>query len=536
MNRRSYDHRAAVLSAALVVAVATALAACGGDDAGDEEGAAAGGGTLRIDAPGPSYAIDPGTGFSDVIEATQLTLLGLPSITQPGAPVPEAARLPRVSRDGLTYTFTVRDGFRFSDGRPVTAANFATAFNRILQPELEAYAGRWLADVVGADAVMEGRAPTASGIVARGNTLTIRLRRPVPDLPAKLALPSFGAVPVGFPVVRGGVTRAPLHSAGPYYVASLAPGKRAVLARNPYWRSSLLPRRPGNVDRIVISFNVDPRAQVARVEGNLSDLARTPDPSRWRELVTSGGIDERRAFLGPRPELYWLVFNHDRPLFGGNARLRRAVNLALDRRHLVRQAMYLLGTPTDQILVPGLPGFRDQDIYPVDGPRLAEARALARGALRGGKAVLWVARGDDEPFAEVIKYDLGRIGLTVELERLSLDVLLNRLQRPNQPWDMMLLLWIGDYPDPANFLDEALRWFPGAFDDATYERKLAQASSLTGEARYDAFADLDLEVMRDQAPVAPIMSLKAFALVSESVGCVEPAWDGFARWDAICKR
>ena len=118
-----------------------------------------------------------------LLYTTNLTLLNYPD-----RPAPEGSRLvpdaavafPRVSRDGRTYTFTVRKGLRFSDGSAVTARNFAHAIHRAAHPKQASPAIAFLHDVVGADELNEGKASRVTGVSANGLTLTITLERPSP--------------------------------------------------------------------------------------------------------------------------------------------------------------------------------------------------------------------------------------------------------------------------------------------------------------------------------------------------------------------
>jgi len=111
---------------------------------------------------------------------------------------PEVAEsLPTVSRDGKTYTFRLRSGFRFSDGSPVRASAFAREINRLLAPEMNSPGMQFARDIVGAGRVVTGKADEASGVIARGNTLVIRLTRRAPDLPSRTASTFFCAVSVG---------------------------------------------------------------------------------------------------------------------------------------------------------------------------------------------------------------------------------------------------------------------------------------------------------------------------------------------------
>src|SRR5207247_412668 len=134
---------------------------------------------------------------------------------------PEVARsLPTLSADEKTYTFTIRPGFRFSppSNARVTAASFRYSIERALSPAMSSPAIGTMTDLVGFQAYESGRADHIAGVTANGDKLTVTLVRPAGDLPARMALPSFCAVPVGTPIAAKGLPKVP--TAGPYYVAS----------------------------------------------------------------------------------------------------------------------------------------------------------------------------------------------------------------------------------------------------------------------------------------------------------------------------
>src|SRR5439155_17682012 len=127
-------------------------------------------------------------------------------------------------------------GFRFSPplGEQVTAKTFQYSIERALSPRLgpEAPAYSTVSDIVGASAFHDGRTRHVSGIVVRGDTLSIRLVAPAGDFLARLSTPFFAAVPIGTPIVNGGV-QTPIPSAGPYYLKLSWQGELIVLERNP---------------------------------------------------------------------------------------------------------------------------------------------------------------------------------------------------------------------------------------------------------------------------------------------------------------
>ena len=121
--------------------------------------------------------------------------------------IPEVARgFPRVSNNGLTYTFRVRPGFRFSDGTTVTAGSFRRAIERALSPKMQSPGASFSGDIRGADAVLAGKATTPSGVKVSGDQLMITLTRAAPDFLSRIAMPFFCAIPENLPIDSRGVT------------------------------------------------------------------------------------------------------------------------------------------------------------------------------------------------------------------------------------------------------------------------------------------------------------------------------------------
>jgi YVTN family beta-propeller protein len=522
----------------------------------------AAGGTLHVAVASnidPAVFRNSGPDLS-LLNATQLTLVGFPDRGGTRILPEAAAALPTVSAGGRTYTFTIRRGFRFSDGSPVTAANFEAAFLRLLDPEHWQPLPFWpdyFGDIVGVRAYMEGRAKSIAGVEAEGDTLVIRLVSPQPDLLARLAMPWVTAVPVDL-VARHKVMVTPFPSAGPYVVSEFSKGSHFTLVRNRYWRRELLPWRPAIVDRIVGNSRVgfvgygnvvgDEQAVRAVEQDTLDSTVVGPSviggvpPARLSALVAQYGLNKGRLLVEPGNTVWAIVFNTRSPLFGGNPKLRRAINFALDRTALVRQFGPLVGTATDQVLPPGFPGFINWDLYPLARPDLGEAQAIARGNLRGGKAVIatWVDPMGTTPesmrVAQVVKRDLARIGLKLTISPGKLT--------PGERWDLRIQPWYTDYADPFDILNLQ---FDGQhvggsdisrFDDPVFNRRLRAAAELSGEARLHAYALLEADLLRDAPPVAPFMVGDTVLLVSPSLGCVSwnPLGVGSEDWVAECKK
>ena len=144
-----------------------------------------------------------------------------------------AAEFPTVSSDHRTYTFKLRTGFRFSDGRPVRADAFAQAIYRTMAPGVDSPAYLYTQAIVGAADVHAGRTPRAAGVTARGNTLIIRFSRAVGNFAAWTTMPFFCAVPPTLPPSPEGVRSFP--AAGPYTIREYRRNERVIVRRNRFY-------------------------------------------------------------------------------------------------------------------------------------------------------------------------------------------------------------------------------------------------------------------------------------------------------------
>ena len=527
---RAARSRLGILAAAALAAAAVAAAHPGslGSSSGRE------GGIARLVLWGDNVpTLDPAIEYDaqpwSLIDLTCAPLLRSGRGPSGSPLVPEVATAaPRVSRDGMTYTFTLRTGFRFSDGRPVSARAFAHAIDRMLAPEVRSPWSDYLVDIAGAGDVLAGRATTASGVVARARTLTIRLERAVPDFPSRLT--ALCAVPPDLPPDKEG--RSVFPAAGPYYVAEFRPGARAVLRRNPFYGG----RRRHHLD----GYAVDLRATsfdevVGRIEAGAADWGWATNDEYFapdRRLAERFGVNRSRFWVEPGWGTQGFVLNTARPLFRDNPKLRQAVNFAVDRAAIRRAGGSVLQSElTDQYLPAGFPGYHDARIYPLQRPDLRRARELARGHTRSGKAVLFtIARPTLLAAAQSLKRDLAKIGLEVDIVSVPRGPLFGRLGAKGA-YDIGFSPWVPDYTDPFTVLNfrfdgryvGAYNW--SRLDDVDANRALRYAASLDGRARYAAYAALDARLAREFAPMIAVEVMNDVTFVSARVGCVTRPFD-----------
>jgi peptide/nickel transport system substrate-binding protein len=473
------------------------------------------GGALHVNVTGTDFAsLDPAINYdtdgAQLLYSTCAKLVNYPDRRAPIGSIvePEIARgMPTVSRDGRTYTFKVSTGFRFSNGAPVRAADFAYTIRRDLDPRMHSPVVPFLRDLV--------------VYRASGDTLTLRLKRPAPDLLTRLAMSFFCVVPAGTPIAPRGVDKIP--SAGPYYVASRTPSVSVTLKRNPYYEGL----RPHHVEEIDFAVFRDGAQSVREIETGVADyeIHTVPGDLR-RELAATYGVNGTRFFAHPMIETDSIVLNTSRPLFR-SASVRRAVAYAVDREALLHAIGFLPGKLTEQIIPPALPGYRKAEIYPRTGD-VRTARKLMSN--RHGTAVLYIS---DNPFdasvAAVIERDLARIDIDVTVRPFFTADYNRRIHRRAEPFDIALSGFAADYLDPYDFINVQLSGHNipvsnnqnlSHFDDPTFNRRMDAAARLSGSRRYAAYAKLDADLMRQAAPMIPYANEYRLDFVSKRTGCI----------------
>jgi ABC-type oligopeptide transport system substrate-binding subunit len=508
------------IAAALAVSLVALVAAT---SAGARQ---ATGGTINVDLSTDIDYTDPALSYLstgwELEYATCLKLVNYPDANGPRASqlIPEAAAgFPKISQDGKTYDFTVNAGFtKFSDGAPVTAASFKAAIDRDADPKMQSPSTGFITDIVGSD-----KSPV-SGVRVKGQHLIITMTHPAPDLLARLAMPFFCAIKPSLQHDPNGVN-AP-ESAGPYYVASRTPNKSIVLKRNPYYKG----KRPHNADQIVYTVGNSLDAIYLRVQSGQSDYAAQGiPPAAYAEAAQKYGINKGQFWVKPLLSTSYIAFNTSRGLFKNNLALRKAVNYAIDRRALLSQSGYLAGKRTDQILPPGMAGFRDADLFPLKGPNLKMAQKLAQGHTGDGNIVLYESNRGASPLrAQIIQFNLKQIGLNVDVQLYPRAVQIEKEGTRGEPFDITDESWGADYADPYDFINVLLDGNNiqdsnnnnfAYFNDPTFNKRMEQAALLSGESRYAAYGNLDVAIMQKAVPWAPRSNTNNRMLVSKRFGC-----------------
>jgi peptide/nickel transport system substrate-binding protein len=472
--------------------------------------------------------------------ATACKLMNLPDKEAPagGEVQPEvAAGFPVVSKDGKTYTFTIRSGFKFSNGQPVTAQNFKYAIDRLANPKLASSTAFLGADIiVGMQNELDGKASSVSGVTAKGNKLTIKLTHAAPDLLARLTTPPFQAIPASLAanVDPAGVNSYP--SCGPYYYAARTPNRSITIKKNPFYKGP----RPHNVDTIQVNIGNSPDVIYQNVARGTTDYAEDGlNPTVWASIAQKYGINKKQFFVRPEVSVDYLALNHDPGrLFHGSSgtELAKAVNYAVDRHAYVAQRGFLAGAKTNRILPPGMAGITNaQEVlrngYPVKSPNVVKAKKLVAGHTGNGKAVMWAPNSGPGPLqAQIVQYNLKQIGIDVSIKLLPrAQQFVTARNRAQATYDINWSSWGADYNDPYDFINillDGTTLGPTAnnndayYNSAKFNAEMHKASLIApGAGRNAAYQALDQAMMSQDPPWAPMFNRLNRLFVSSHFGC-----------------
>jgi peptide/nickel transport system substrate-binding protein len=528
------------------------LAACGGGSGNSSNtttssggggttttGPAKTGGTMKLNMSNTDVDFsDPSLAYGNTswqLEyATALKLYDYPDKPAPlgSKLVPDGAQgFPVISADGKTYTITVKPGFKFSDGTPVTVANYVYAINRGLNKKMQSPAAQFITDIVGAQDVIDGKTTKASGVRVDGDKLIIKLTEPDGGLLAKLGTPFFQAIPTDLPIDPKGVIT--FASAGPYYWASRQVGRSIVIKKNPHYGGT----RPQNVDVYNIDVNTNVNQSLLQVKaGEVDyDLGGLP-PTAHSELGAQYGVNKTQYQVHPLVETDYVALNTARPLFS-SVQMRKAANNAIDRGAMLRAFGAYGGLLTDQILPPGMGGYKKTDVYPLQGPNIGVAKQLANGKC--GDLKLWTSNSPTATAqGQILQADLQKMGCKVTIKTFQGFQIFVAAGKKGADYDAVIAGWSQDYPDPYDFIDVLLDGSNiqgennnnlAYLNDKRLNEQLVAANKLTGDARYNRYGNLDVMITKDIAPWASTDNRNQRDFIAKRVGgyLFQPA-NGFA--------
>jgi len=420
---------------------------------------------------------------------------GLTRLDERGEPYPSLASGWEISDDGLTYTFTIRDGLAFSDGTALTAEDVRRSWLRLLDPATNATAPDVLSIVSGASARLAGdTGDEGVGIEAPDDTtLVVTLEHPASYFLDIVATPATFVVPPTADATGTWQRADAFVGSGPYVVAS-TDGVDTVLRANEHYVAG-----PPPIDEVRWVGSVDTDPVTAFSEGTV-------------DLTEVGGFDATwiayDADLGPNLHaaepltVSYFGFDTTRPPFD-DARVRRAFALALDRDRLVPLAEGASASAAASLVPPAIwpEDFSPElETDPDEAGRLLDEAGYEDRSDLGTVVVNGTGLGV-EPAVEIWRDELGA---DVEIEDTEFADFLAALDTRSP--QIFTINWIADYASPNALYGLLLE--PGAasnygrWSDDTFDGLLRDAAEAPEDEIGPAYQEVD-DYVREQAPVIP---------------------------------
>lgn len=443
-----------------------------------------------------------------------------------------AKSLPEITNGGKTYTLELRQGLKYSDGRPVKASDFKYSVERMFR--LNSGGSAFYTDIAGAEDFQRTRKGGISGIETddRSGKITIDLVKPRGPFTNELAMPFVALVPPGSP--DKDATTDPPPATGPYAISSVKPGQSWSYERNPEWlrnNAELMPDLPsGHVDRIEVTVIRNQSTEVNEVEQGRIDVMLDPvPPDRLPEVKQR--FEGTQFRTEPSVSTYFFWMNTTQPPFD-DVEVRKAVNHAVDPEALSRISGGTMA-PTQQILPPGMPGYEKFVLYPHD---MAKAEAMIAAAAPSDREVtVWT--DNVSPNLEAGEYYedlLSQLGFETTLKTLGDNYFTTISNLSTPELDTGFGNWSEDYPHPNDFFEPLLDGDSIAptfntnlsqMDEPSLNRKIAELATKQLDPELESqYASLDREFM-ELAPMAPYGTRTLSLFVSDAIDFDSVIWN-----------
>jgi oligopeptide transport system substrate-binding protein len=432
--------------------------------------------------------------------------------------VPDLAERWQVSGDGTVYTFTLRRGVKFHDGREVKAADVKYSLERAANPATRSpVALTYLGDIAGLAERLEGKAQEISGVKVKDDlTVELTLTEPRVYFPAKLTYPVAYVVDKANVEGGGPTWWTKANGTGPFRVREARPDESLVLGRHDAYHGArpalstvrFLPGPP------VLAYE-DGQLDVALVE--LADIERVTEKSDplSRELRVRTDMD-----------IQYLGFNVTAKPFD-DPKVRQAFNHALDREKIANVTLKKTVIKAEGILPPGMPGRSDKVRgldFDVSQARQLVAESSYRDVRNFPEIVLSLSgnRTEAPPEINAIVAMLRQsLGVEVRVRQFDRNSFMDAMARRRNQFQIFFYGWLADYADPQNFLD-VLFHSKSAENGCQYtnpevDRLLERArGERESGARFRTYQEAEAQILRD-APWVPLWHSKRYVLVKSYV-------------------
>jgi peptide/nickel transport system substrate-binding protein len=532
------------------------------------------GGVLRILGTADVDHFDPTSGAlvttNNFLRAVSRQLISYEASTDENARLEPkgdlATEVPQPTNDGLTYTFTLRDGVTWntpSGERAITSQDFERGMKRMCNPSLGSAALTYYVDLIkGMREFCDGFAkvePTAEAMKAyiEGNdisgiespddkTVVINLTEKAGDFVYMLSLPTAAPAPVEVLdyMPDGPDYRSNFISSGPYTIGEYVPDSRLQLVRNPSWKAESDPLRKAYVDEVEITFGIQPDAAIQQLQAGDGDMTYdiVIPPATLHMLTTASDEKLMTMSVGRTAFIFINTVSNNNKGALKDLRVRQALQYAIDKAATVQQrGGPTVAKPQHGIFGPGVLGYHDFDLYPSEGskgdPEKAKALLAEAGFPDGIKLKMPYRNQNAEPaIAQTIQASMKKAGIEIELTPVApadyySKFMTNPLNTKEGNWDIAPVGWSPDWVGgAARSVFQPQFTYNGTHQTYNYTdynneeaNSFAQQAinATTPDEAGKLWAKVDELVMKD-APIVPFISEQVVLYHGEAVQNFQP--------------
>jgi len=487
------------------------------------------GGDIVVTYKDDITTLDPAIGYDWVNWSMIKSLYSRLMDYEPGTPnlVPSLAESFTVSPDGLTYTFKLRKGVKFSNGREVVASDVKYSIERAVNPKTQGPGAGFFGAIKGFDDETGGKTEALSGIETPDDgTVIFHLSRPDATFLHVLAINFASVVPKEAVDAAGGDFGKKPVGSGTFILKDWTIGQQLVFERNKDYFVKDMP----HIDSFKVEVGQEPLVALLRLQKGEVDIAGDGiPPAKFLEIKNSA--DGPRIIVdGEQLHTGYITLNTKVKPFD-NVKVRQAVNMAINKERVTR-ILNGRATPANQPLPPLMPGY-DKSFtgYAYD---VAKAKALLAeaGFPDGFETVLYSTNTDPQPrIAQAIQQDLAAIGVKAEIRALAQANVISAGGTEGEApmiWSGGMA-WIADFPDPSNFYGPILGcagavqggWNWSWYCNADLDKRAVAADSMSDPAksaeRTAAWGKVFTDIMVD-APWVPVINERRVVAKSLRMG------------------
>jgi peptide/nickel transport system substrate-binding protein len=435
-----------------------------------------------------------------------------------------ATNLGTHNADYTQWKFTLRPGIKYENGQPVTAEDVKYGIERSFDRETfingANYSNQYFLDGDTYKGPYKSPGVDYKGVIVKGNTITIKMAKPFPDMPYWGSFPAMGPIPKGSISDPAKYKNHPL-ATGPYKFASYSPGHSLTLVRNQYWDPKTDPGRHAYPDSYQFSFAVDSSKIDA---GLLADTGQAQSTMTYDDVLAADYPNFKsqaadRLVTGPGPCTY-MLYPDNRKIT--NVDVRRAIGWAYPYRSAWIAGGYIEGvtrSPALNVEPPGLPGRVEYNPLPGHAPATtdaAKAKALLTKAHALGFKIVYPYQTDVDT-SKAVKDQLAiafkAAGFDFVPYASTSTTIRTLIANVNAPVNLRSVGWCSDWPSGSswippefqstNIAKEGFGTNYEAFSEPAVDSQINKIQTMPIDQQPKAWNDLEKMLMLKWYPVVP---------------------------------